>query len=703
VDVTPLRVKCRGPFPVVTNALLREFREFHKSFIYVTFVDENGSLCIENSRNEKWKLILTRIRSSLKHGIEVFGKRYAFVTFARDRRSIDAFSRSAWFLDEECELNVSEVVDWMRYDGDKEEMQRNVREYVEKMVSLVSDSVETIGLNEIEYEVIGDEMRMANECGEISVECATELSQRLKLRSVASAFKVKFNGMMGMLVQSTRDVVTRDKRVVFKQSQLKMKNQKDRRNMMEVCGVSKYRSCWMNRALVAILESLGVEAKAFVELQRKYVAKLMNIKREMKSDDVLELLRNDWMNGADQEWTSEMVKLIENGVSLEQETFLRDCVNEMVKHCLERLVSDAEIPIDNGAKLYAVVDPTGELLPGQVVIQLSKNRSDAVVVEGKVVVVSKELCLHPGDVRVLRAVQPQNENLKALKDVIVYSQTEECKIAARSELMTVIYETTLIPATMIEPMEVVRCGDRVRLDGDVDRMDVLSEYFVNVLCSRDLMRTLVDAHQVKADQNGGMSAECTRLAELAEMCAQGMVVELDAELKPTKYPDFMQRSDKESYVSMNALGRMYRDGVKAMEMFGNGCREAEDKQVVLAGEANGDVELEKDADVMCLWWSEEVSVLLEQLGVDSESKLVSGVGIPEACERKRMQLCVKMLRTRFREYFETECGKDEREEEKRMKKARAWYRAAKKDGMCRSFGWIMSDELCKIKQNDNKL
>lgn len=87
------------------------------------------------------------------------------------------------------------------------------------------------------------------------------------------------------------------------------------------------------------------------------------------------------------------------------------------------LIEKAKIPIskDEGRVLLGVLDETGTLQYGQVFIMISKNLhedlADKRIINSKVVI-SKNPCLHPGDIRVFDAVDVPA--LHHLVDVVVF-------------------------------------------------------------------------------------------------------------------------------------------------------------------------------------------------------------------------------------------------------------------------------------------
>lgn len=80
----------------------------------------------------------------------------------------------------------------------------------------------------------------------------------------------------------------------------------------------------------------------------------------------------------------------------------------------------ARIPVDDGIYSLGIMDEFDALEYGQVFLQISLPEGGRKIVTGKIVV-SRSPALHPGDVRVLEAVD--NEILReAYTDCIVFPQ-----------------------------------------------------------------------------------------------------------------------------------------------------------------------------------------------------------------------------------------------------------------------------------------
>jgi RNA-dependent RNA polymerase len=122
--------------------------------------------------------------------------------------------------------------------------------------------------------------------------------------------------------------------------------------------------------------------------------------------------------------------LSENGVSLTTEPYFKSLMCALYKERIHRLLKKSRIllPVTEARLMMGVMDETGLLQDGQVFVQCSHMTSEGdddepvvgnrrFVVTGAVMV-TRNPCLHPGDVRQLEAVDVPE--LRHLVDCIVF-------------------------------------------------------------------------------------------------------------------------------------------------------------------------------------------------------------------------------------------------------------------------------------------
>jgi len=165
--------------------------------------------------------------------------------------------------------------------------------------------------------------------------------------------------------------------------------------------------------------------------------------------------------GNDRSWGMTLANLLSKGFDLD-EGFLKSTMQEMVRWALEMVRSKSRIRVDQGALLYGVYDFSGKLRPDEVVIQVNHPISEGQGSRLKTilgqVMVTRNPCMHLGDVRVLQAVRPPSD-LAHLKDVIVFSVRGDRPQTSKmgqgdmdGDYYSVYWDKQIIPTRQYEPL-----------------------------------------------------------------------------------------------------------------------------------------------------------------------------------------------------------------------------------------------------------
>ncbi|XP_050288855.1 RNA-dependent RNA polymerase 2-like isoform X1 [Quercus robur] len=245
---------------------------------------------------------------------------------------------------------------------------------------------------------------------------------------------------------------------------------------------------------------------------------------------VLEIL-----NGSDSR--NILVKMLLQGYEPNQEPYLSMMLQAHYDNLLSDLKSRCRIFVPKGRILVGCLDETGILNYGQVYVRITMSKAElqsgdqsffrkvdetTCIIVGKVVV-TKNPCLHPGDIRVLEAIYVVELEEKGLVDCLIFPQN----------------------------------GQRKSKSFFVD-------YMIN-----DTLGAISTAHLVHADRepDNALSKKCLELANLHSMAVNfaktGAPAEMPRVWKPKEFPDFMERVDKPMYTSNNVLGKLYRATVES--------------------------------------------------------------------------------------------------------------------------------------------
>ncbi|KAF8788983.1 RNA-dependent RNA polymerase 1 like protein [Argiope bruennichi] len=252
-----------------------------------------------------------------------------------------------------------------------------------------------------------DRYNFSDGIGRISPELADEVYKELDvLDQRPSAMQIRYAGCKGMLVV---DPTLEGKVIKFRKSMKKFDSDND---SLEILKFSEKRSCFLNRPFITILEQLGISKEVFLKLQKEMIQKhICSMFHEFEAYEFLNchsLLRFDFLS------------MRRAGIHFTEDPLFRSMIYSLFQKQIELLKNKAniEIPVDKGRNMFGVVDDTFTLEYGQVFVQYSDwETNQPIVVEGTVVV-TKNPCMHPGDVRKFEAVYVKS--LLHIKDCIVF-------------------------------------------------------------------------------------------------------------------------------------------------------------------------------------------------------------------------------------------------------------------------------------------
>ncbi|KAL8161780.1 hypothetical protein V2J09_013269 [Rumex salicifolius] len=734
VQVTPCRVIFCGPEALVSNRVVRHFSDDINSFIRVSFVDEDfervhsTDLCPYRGQRTG---VDTRIRSVLGQGICIGGKKFEFLAFSNSQLK----ENSTWMFASGPKLCAADIRKWM---GDFSEI-RNVAKYAARLGQSLSSSTETLRVTKNEMQVIDDveietsdgsrkgrRYCFSDGIGKISAQFAAQVSKKCKIRGhPPSAFQIRYAGFKGVVAVDPSMPSTI--KLSLRNSMCKYESENDK---LDVLAYSKYQACFLNRQIITLLSTLGVKDEAFERKQEEATRQLDAILTD--SNKALEALRM-LTSG---EVTNVLKEMISSGYKPDTEPFLSKMVQTLLASKLQELRTRTRIFIPDGRAMMGCLDETATLEYGQVFVQLSNSkyrdvmmskemltpsysthRSPTYVVEAKVLV-AKNPCLHPGDVRILTAV-----NMPALRhmvDCIVFPQKgprphpDECSGSdLDGDVYFVCWDPDLIPPLQIEPMDYSPSNATI-LDHDVT-IEEVQDYFVNHIINNNL-GMIANAHTVFADKDHekAMSEPCLKLAKLFSVAVDfpktGVPAEIPQELRVKEYPDFMEKPEKPTYESKNVIGKLFRE-VKhrvpesIMVPF---TKDIATRCYDPCMEYQGFREYLEDAFYNKVDYDSRLASLMDYYGIRSEGEILSG-SIVRMSKRKDVDavpLAIKSLRNEARGWFNEDNNKLNK-----YAKASAWYHVTYhpnywgkyNEGTSRehflSFPWCVHDILLKMKRS----
>lgn len=239
---------------------------------------------------------------------------------------------------------------------------------------------------------------------------AREITHLLDLPVIPSAYQFRLGGAKGVLTLAY-DVPGRQ--VQLRPSQIKFDSQ---HYMLEVIRTSVYIPSYLNRQAITILSSLGVTDDIFLEM----VDAMLDSMSQMIKNPV-EAIRVLQANVDEYGTARSMARILAAGFLDRRDPYILNLLHLFRVAQLKELKKKAKILVPHGAYLLGVLDETNSLKENEVFVQITSGstdgRVDKTVIE-KECILFRNPCFHPGDVRVVRAVD--YPALHHLVNVIVF-------------------------------------------------------------------------------------------------------------------------------------------------------------------------------------------------------------------------------------------------------------------------------------------
>ncbi|KAF9972082.1 hypothetical protein BGZ73_004836 [Actinomortierella ambigua] len=726
VVVTPTTMYLIPPTIETSNRIMRKFQEYEDFFLRVEFADE-GPDRIWSREGQINVALFNRIFTTLVQGVKIGDRLYEFLAFSSSQLRENA----AWFFCSDGNKNPTphEIRCWM---GDFSRI-KSIAKYGARMGQCFSSTKPVTELTADQVKLLDDIERdgttFSDGCGMISVALAEFIQKRLDKEVVPSAFQIRLGGSKGVLAVAASDPQRRHANTDFWVGIRPSMNKFDSGHyVLEVIKTSHFIPSYLNRQIVVLLSALGVPDKVFLDLKDQMVREF----DQMDSNDLIayRILAQQWDESGTYRIMSAMIKA---GFLAKKDIFLRSLLKLCRHQMLEDLAKRARIFVPQGAYLLGVVDETGTLQEDEIFLQISSIESPNKwrVIEQTCMIV-RSPCFHPGDIRVVRAVD--NPRLRHLHDVVVFNTKGRRSLPNMcsggdldGDEFTIIWDPTIVQCIQQDaPMDYK--GQDTPVKHDITIRDVQS-FFVQHAVANNL-GLIANAHLAFSDQlpKGPFDGKCLRLAQLhsdaVDFPKTGKPAEINEELRPKKYPDFMGKSKDRSYRSERILGILYRDcgsHESSFDPLQEGGLQVDERLLV-----DGYTEFLDDARQLKERYDNEMRSLTNHYGVRSDVEIVSGFitemedrsNKREYETRQTISKTYSGIRKMFRAIFDEEFQKQQQQdhdldgslsantiEQRIEQKASAWYAVSYMDwqpGQYYTFGWIVWDILCRIAERKSR-
>ena len=574
--VTPTTIYFGTPSVEISNRVVRRFSEHADRFLRVRFTDERPKGNIYSTQRDTLNEVFTRVKRTLMNGIVIGDRHYEFLAFGNSQFR----ENGAYFFCPLPHVSAAKIRKWM---GNFQDI-KTVAKYAARLGQCFSTTRAIHGsrvtIRELEDVTSKDgKYTFSDGVGIISKFLAQVAASEIGVLTASgdppSAIQFRLGGCKGVLVvwplANKRDIYIRKSQHKFDADH----------EGLEIIRWSQFSAAHLNRQLIAILTSLGVADRVFTDKLDKQLAELSEA-MENPNTAVRMLQREIDPN----QMTLEVAEMVNNRFQMAREPFMMSILHLWRAFSIKYLKEKAKLAIEDGAVLLGCLDESGKLqghwnhrhknvqrnrevasLP-QIFIQLSKGAlagdGKSHIVEG-IVLLARNPSLHPGDIRVVNAVDVPE--LHHLKDVVVLPKTGDRDLAGMcsggdldGDDFLVLWDKDLIPREWNhEPMDYTPPPPLTV--SHAITVDDITSFFVQYM-KNDSLGSIAMAHLATADASrlGAKDPRCVELARLHSMAVDyaksGQPAQMPAKLKPRQWPHFMEnRSVK--YHSKTALGKLY--------------------------------------------------------------------------------------------------------------------------------------------------
>ncbi|GKT62364.1 RNA-dependent RNA polymerase [Colletotrichum tofieldiae] len=567
VMITPSTMHFCSPSVESSNRVLRKYSTYQDRFLRVQFTDELYRGKIYNDAGDE---IFNRIYRTLKQGIKIGDRVYEFLAFGNSQIRECA----VYFFCPTGYITCDDIRKWM---GEFSHI-RNVAKYAARIGQCFSTTREIRGVT-VPRIVQAEDIQKNGYCfsdgvGKISRLLADMVVNEMGQESVGipSAFQFRMGGCKGMLAVWPD---AKGLEVHIRPSQEKFKAQF---NGLEIIKFAQYSVATLNRQTITILTTLGVASEPILQLAKQQVR---NYEKAMNDRVAASGLLGRYI---DENMTSLTIKDLVCWGFMDtevQEPFVLTILNLWRIWSMKLLKEKARVVVEQSAFLLGCLDETGHLRGHSTATEgrTTKNIEDLPQIflqilnpdDGKyycvtgVCIVGRNPSLHPGDIRVVEAVNAPA--LHHLKNVVVFPSTGDRDVPSMlsggdldGDDFFVIWNPDLIPKEWHQPpMNYVAPKAPVLKRGFV-RVSDLRTFFVRYI-QNDCLALVAIAHLAQADRSraGAKDRRCLKLAELHSKAVDYVKTADPAnfppDLRPERWPHFMNR--RKTYRSSSALGQIY--------------------------------------------------------------------------------------------------------------------------------------------------
>ncbi|KAJ7142258.1 RNA dependent RNA polymerase-domain-containing protein [Mycena epipterygia] len=592
--VTPTRVLLFPEVIETGNRVLRAWPAETRAgrFLRVGFADEDGRMRIIRSIVRAEAVdpnggILARILNVLTHGVWIAGRHYVFLAAGESQLK----DHSCWMVCEDGNFTADRVRKEMGdFSGE-----HVVAKYAARMGLCFSATRHVADLKQSDIEPLGDVKHgtytYTDGVGNCSQALATLCARALGSDQAApSAVQIRMGGIKGVLSVHPHLKLNE---VCIRRSMKKFDSPSRGLGVMKV---SRYAPAHLNRQAICIMSALGMNTHALLEAFKAQIRHAENLELELQALDTSRhpakhIYKNAFLP---------VTKMIKAG--LQDQLLLRNVLRCIKCQLLRDLKYKARVLVKDGAFLMGIADEYEVLEEGQIYCAVTPSGTNSRRVITGQCTIFRSPCIHPGDARLVTAIDHPAFQDFPLTNVVVFSAKKaardlpsmlggrffhhrysslltRCRVSQEETWMAIFtlsfttkncsmdptfYANNQQPHTTSritkehEPMDYTPVKP---IQKDKVEISDIRGFVVDFIKS-DILGIVASDHQALADRFGPEHPDCIALAKLnsdaVDFAKSGVPVHIPDWLRPIRYPDFMGRGPECSYPSSRVLGMMYR-------------------------------------------------------------------------------------------------------------------------------------------------
>lgn len=618
---TPTRTVLEGPYPVQSNRIIRRYPGYEHHFIRVEFRDEDRLSYRWDRTVDGSHFVRDRVGGILANGFELGGRSFQFLAYSTSALR----EHSVWFLNEfyhyEAEypgwVTAQDIRDSIGHFPASSKLLKQPSKYAARLAQAFTATEPSVKIMQHEWEEMPDMGKdpylFTDGVGTISrslgdriwAQLIRERGGDLTKRLRPDAYQIRFLGYKGMV--AVDEEMDKDASGIHMRLRPSMRKFDSREEDMREADIEIARhfaypnNMFTNRALVTILENLGVGSEEFEKLQQRAVASVERIHDGV--DEWKEVLRSNSL-GRQFRLPYVLDNLKEMGLSMQSRPGRRprpgfdspffQKIREVARMAILRDIKhNARFEIPDSFKLVGIADEgpayraAGKenvycLKEKEIFACVQRNEGESPIwLEGNCVI-TRSPVTHPGDVQRVHAIGKPPEGMlcsfRNLKNLVVLPSVGERSLCSKlsggdldGDLYDIIMCEELLYSQQESPLSFA--AGEPRTLGRATTVDDICNFIVEYINS-DVVGLLSDRLLVIADQSkqGIFDVGCVKIAELCSQAVdypkQGIPVDLENGNLPRplmrQKPDWhaaevISPRENDYYRSDKALGRLYRN------------------------------------------------------------------------------------------------------------------------------------------------